>query len=386
MAPPGARPLSGLRVLDLSRLLPGPFLTMVLTDLGADVVKVEDPRLGDYLRTMPPGKDGVGGRFLAVNRDKRSIAVDLKAPAQREVFLALAAKADVVVESFRPGVLAKLGVGWDVLHARNPRLVLCSLSGYGQTGPMRDRAGHDLNYVGLAGVLAMTGLAGGAPVMPGAQIADMASGLWGAIGVLGALVGRERGQEGRWLDVSMTESALSLLAAELGNLPFGARPTRGAELLNGGVACYGVYGTRDGKHLTVAGLEPKFWLAFNQAIGRTADPSDLIAPPARQAEIRADVQARLLTKTRAEWEAIFATVDAACEPVLEPDELAAHPLHAARQVFYGVPHPVIGESVQVRTPVGEPHARSTGPKLGEHTREVVLEWGLVDADATALGA
>ena len=376
--------LAGLRVLDLSRLLPGPYLTMVLSDLGADVVKVEDPRLGDYLRSMPPGRDGVGGRFLAVNRDKRSIAVDLKVPAQREVFLALVEKADVVIESFRPGVMAKLGVGWDVLSARNPKLVLCSLSGYGQTGPYRERAGHDLNYVALAGVLAMNGPTGGAPVPPGVQIADMASGLWGAVGVLAALVGRERGQAGRWIDVSMCEAALALLAAELGNLQFGARPTRGEELLNGGVACYGVYATKDGKYLSVAGLEPKFWAAFNVAIGRAVDPSELVAPPARQATVRAEVAAILLTKTRAEWEVVFAGTDAACEPILEPDELASHPLHQARQVFYGVPHPVVGESVQVRTPVGAPSAKSTGPKLGEHTREVLLEWGLGDAEVDVL--
>lgn len=377
--------LTGLRVLDLSRLLPGPYLTMVLSDLGADVVKVEDPRLGDYLRSMPPGRDGVGGRFLAVNRDKRSIAVDLKVPAQREVFLALVEKADVVIESFRPGVMAKLGVGWDVLAARNPRLVMCSLSGYGQSGPYRERAGHDLNYVALAGVLAMNGPAAGAPVPPGVQIADMASGLWGAVGVLAALVGRERGQAGRWIDVSMCEAAMALLAAELGNLQFGSRPTRGVELLNGGVACYGVYETKDGKYLSVAGLEPKFWAAFNVAIGRPVDPSELVAPPERQAVVRAEIAAILKTKTRAEWEPIFAATDAACEPVLEPEELAAHPLHVARRAFYGVPHAVVGESVQVRTPVGQPSAKSTGPQLGQHTREVLTEWGLGEAEVGALG-
>src|SRR5262245_23824086 len=176
------RPLEGIRVLDLSRLLPGPFLTMILSDLGADVVKVEDPRMGDYMRGVPPAKDGVSGRFLAVNRDKRSIALDLKAPAGREAFLKMVERADVVVESFRPGVMDKLGVGWGALSARNRGVVLCSISGYGQDGPYRDRAGHDLNYVGLAGVLAMGGARGGAPQVPGVQIADLAGGgLWGAV-------------------------------------------------------------------------------------------------------------------------------------------------------------------------------------------------------------
>ena len=238
-------PLAGIRVLDLSRLLPGPFLTMILGDMGADVVKVEDPRLGDYMRGIPPVKGAFSGRFLAVNRNKRSLALDLKAPAGRDAFLRLVARADVVVESFRPGVLDKLGVGWPAIEKANPRAILCSISGYGQDGPYRDRAGHDLNYIGLAGVLAMTGPKGGAPQMPGVQIADLAGGgLWGATAILGALVGRATSGRGRHLDVSMTEGALALLIAELGNLDCGARPTRGAETLNGGLACYGVYAAR----------------------------------------------------------------------------------------------------------------------------------------------
>ena len=181
VASPLADALTGIRVLDLSRLLPGPFLTMVLADMGADVVKVEDPRLGDYLRAVPPSKGGVSGRYLAVNRGKRSIALDLKAAPAREVFLAMVERADVVVESFRPGVMAKLGLGYDVLAARNPKIVVCSISGFGQTGPYTERAGHDLGYIALAGVLAMGGTAGGPPVMPGVQIADLAGGaLWGA--------------------------------------------------------------------------------------------------------------------------------------------------------------------------------------------------------------
>src|SRR5512139_2316876 len=247
MNAPLASALAGIRVLDLSRLLPGPFLTMILADMGADVVKIEDPRVGDYLRAFPPAKGGVSGRFLAVNRGKRSLALDLKAPAARDAFLKMVEQADVVVDSFRPGVMDKLGIGYETLAARNPKIVVCSISGYGQTGPYVHRAGHDLDYIGLAGVLAMTGPAGGAPQMPGVQIADLAGGaLWSATAILGALVGRERSGKGAHLDISMTEGALALLAAELGNLDCGARPTRGTETLNGGMACYGVYATSDG--------------------------------------------------------------------------------------------------------------------------------------------
>ncbi|HTE50629.1 MAG TPA: CaiB/BaiF CoA-transferase family protein [Kofleriaceae bacterium] len=386
-------PLGGVRVLDLSRLLPGPFLTMVLADMGADVVKVEDPRVGDYLRQIPPSKVGMSGRFLAVNRGKRSLALDLKATSGREAFLRMVERADVVVETFRPGVMDRLGVGWGALSARNPRVVLCSISGYGQDGPYVDRAGHDLNYLGLAGVLAMGGAAGGAPAMPGVQIADLAGGaLWGATALLGALVGRERTGRGAHLDVSMTEGALALLAAELGNVDSGAAsPTRGRSTLNGGLACYGVYEAKDGKYVSVGALEPKFWLAFNRAIGRREDLSELAAPPARQEQVRAEVQAILRTRTRDEWTEILAAHDCCCEPVLEMDELRAHPLHRARGVFTEVPGGGAAGSagdtiLQVRTPAGPARTDRLAPRLGEHSREVLAEYGFTEAEIGGLTA
>ncbi|MBI4512309.1 MAG: CoA transferase [Deltaproteobacteria bacterium] len=369
------KPLEGILVLDLSRLLPGPFLTMTLSDLGAEVIKVEDPRGGDYLRTLPPAKHGLSGRFLAVNRNKRSMALDLKSPEGRDAFLKLTETADVVVESFRPGVMDKLGVGWNALSGRNPRLVLCSISGFGQDGPYRDRAGHDLNYLALAGVLAMSGERGGPPRMPGLQIADLAGGaLWAAVGILAALVGRGKTGVGRHVDISMTEGALALLAPEIGNLGFtpdGHVPSRGTESLNGGLAVYGIYRTKDNKYFSVAALEPKFYMAFCEAIGRNPDLADLVAPPDKQDEIRAQIQAVFSQKTRAEWEDVFARVDACCEPVLEVDEVLSHPLHAARRVFFSMEQPGVGSVTQVRTPVGEPTATRPAPGLGEHSSEVL---------------
>lgn len=378
------RCLDGIRVLDLSRLLPGPFLTMVLADMGADVIKIEAPAVGDYLRQIPPLKAGMSGRYLAVNRDKRSLVLDLKSDSGRQALLKMVATADIVIESFRPGVMDKLGIGYSELKASNPTIILCSISGYGQDGAYKTRAGHDLNYIALSGVLAMGGETGGKPVMPGTQIADLAGGaLWGATAVLGALVGREK-TGGRHLDISMTEGALALLAAELGNLDCGVQtPTRGQESLNGGLACYSVYRTLDDKYLSVGALEPKFWMAFNTAIGRKYDAAEVIAPPARQEQIRAEISAILASKTRDEWTKILAASDCCTEPVLELDELQEHPLHTSRNVFFKVPC-AGGEVLQVRTPVGEPQAKHLAPTLGQHSEEVLREFGFEGAELAEL--
>lgn len=378
-----AAALSGIRVLDLSRLLPGPFLTMVLADMGADVVKVEDPRVGDYMRAFPPAKGGISGRYLAVNRGKRSLALDLKTPAGRDALLRMVEKADVVVESFRPGVMDKLGVGYAALAARNPKIVLCSISGYGQTGPYVDRAGHDLNYIGLAGVLAMTGKAGGAPQMPGVQIADLAGGaLWGATAILGALVGRDRTGKGAHLDISMTEGALALLAAEIGNLDCGAKPTRGTETLNGGLACYGVYRAADDRYLAVGALEPKFWIALNQAIGRPPNVAELVGD---QDKVRGELAAIFATKTAAEWMEILGKSDCCVELVTELSELPLHPVHSERGVFFEIDGgDGVGRVLQVRTPVGQPANPTAPPRLGQHTRAVLTEYGFSEDEITGI--
>jgi crotonobetainyl-CoA:carnitine CoA-transferase CaiB-like acyl-CoA transferase len=385
VASPLVDALRGVRVLDLSRLLPGPFLTMVLADMGADVVKVEDPRKGDYVRVLPPMKGPLSGRFIAINRGKRSIALDLKTPAGRAAFERMAARADVIVESFRPGVMDKLGVGYAALAAANPKIVVCSISGYGQTGPYTHRAGHDLNYIGIAGVLAMGGTAGGAPAMPGVQIADLAGGaLWGATAILGALVGRDRTGKGAHLDISMTEGALALLAAELGNYDCGVRPTRGREALNGGLACYGVYRAKD-RWLSVGALEPQFWLALNQAVGRPAKAAELVGDPAAQERVRGELAAIFATKTAAEWTEILAKHDCCVETIYELDELPSHPVHAARDVFFTIDGgDGVGPVMQVRTPVGKPANASPPPRLGQHTREVLAEYGFSDAEIAAL--
>ncbi len=387
VASPLADALTGIRVLDLSRLLPGPFLTMVLADMGADVVKVEDPRVGDYLRALPPAKGGIAGRFLAVNRGKRSLTLDLKNPVARDAFLEMVTKADVVVESFRPGVMAKLGLSYETLAAKNPKIILCSISGFGQTGPYAERAGHDLNYIALAGVLAMGGDADGFPGMPGAQIADLAGGaLWGATAILGALVGRARTNKGAHLDISMTEGALALLAAEVGNMDCGARPTRGKETLNGGLASYSVYKTKDNRYLAVGALEPKFWIALNTAIGRPPNVAEVIGKPAEQAKTRGELAAIFATRTAAEWDEILAKHDCCVEVILEMTELADHPLHRAREVFFSIDGgEAVGPSLQVRTPLGTPTNAGPPPRLGQHSKAVLAEYGFSADQIAALG-
>lgn len=394
------RPLSGVRVLDLSRLLPGPFSTLILSDLGARVDKLEDTHAGDYMRLFPPlvevTRDGaterIAGRFAAINRDKRSICLDLKNPAGRDALLRLLPGYDVLIESFRPGVLARLGLSVEALHACNPRLVVCSISGYGQDGPYRDRAGHDLNYLALAGVLAQSGPSPEAPPHPlPVQLADLGAGaLWAVVQVLAALRAAEHTGKGCHLDVSMCEGSLSFLLPDLGNLEVTQQePPRGADLLTGGVACYRVYTTRDGKFLSVAALEPKFWLALNQVLGRAADVGELVAPPAEQARIAADIQARIGQHTRDEWAARFSQADACVEPVLTPLELKHHPLHAARRVFFSTTPGRDGETAlpQVRTPALPADAVAQvrpPPRQGEHTADILREAGFSDEEIGAL--
>lgn len=374
MTRPG--PLAGLKVLDLSRLLPGPYATLVLADLGADVVKVEEPGGGDYLRWFPPLQDDTSVLFRALNRGKRSVALDLRDPAGRADFLALAAKADVVVESFRPGVLARLGLGWDALHALNPALSLLSISGFGQSGPLSQRAGHDVGYLALAGLLSVSG-GPEAPAPPHAQLADVAGGaLVGLAGLLAALVERARTGQGRWVDASMTEGVMAPLHLLLAPLLTGTgpAPARGRGLLSGERPCYGVYETADGRHLAIGALEPKFWETFCRAVGREDLAASGLDDGEAGARTRAEVAALLRTRPLRDWTALFARHDACVEPVLTADELPAHPVHQARGVFFEA-----ADGRAQRTPVrfadgeGEPATRAA-PALGADRADVFAAW------------
>jgi len=372
--------LSDLRVLDLTRLLPGGFCTMLLADLGAEVLKVEDTAMGDYVRWAPPYYEGAedstkSSLYLSLNRGKRSIRLDLKSEGGRQVLLRLARDYDVLVESFRPGVLDRLGVGYARLRAQNPGLVYCAITGYGQDGPNRDRSGHDMNYLGLNGLLGLTGEADGPPIQSAGQIADLGGGaLMAAFTILAALRERDRSGEGQLLDVSMTDGSqswLALVAAEY--FASGQGPRRGRLNLSGGIICYRPYACADG-YVTLGALEPKFWQAFCRGVGR----EDLIE---RQFETpgsdsHREVEAIFAERSREQWRQFASEHDCCLEPVLELDEALDSELSRAREMVAELDQPGAEETVRVlnfpvklsRTP-GRP--QGPGPALGEHTGEVL---------------
>jgi crotonobetainyl-CoA:carnitine CoA-transferase CaiB-like acyl-CoA transferase len=386
-------PLEGVRVLDLSRLLPGPFASLMLADYGADVVKVEDTGAGDYARAVPPYVEGAeesarSAPFIGLNRNKRSIRLDLKAPEGREALLALLPGADVLLESFRPGVMERLGLGLDVLREHNPAIVHCAISGFGQTGPLTQRPGHDMNYLGLAGVLALNGVRDGAPVAGGVQVADIGGGaLMGVIGILTALRHAERTGEGQSVDISMTDGALSWTAMDAAAALQGERPRRGRTLLTGEHLCYRPYECADG-WITIGALEPKFWRAFCTGVGREdLLPHQFDAPGS---DAHAEVEAIARGRTREEWAAFGAQHDACLEPVWELEEALQSDLVREREMVVELDQP--GASAPVRTlglPIklsgtpGDVHRRPA-PGLGEHTEEVLREAGLDDALIGAL--
>jgi len=377
-------PLSGVRVLDLSRLLPGPFCSQLLADYGADVVKVEDLGPGDYARWSD------GAFFAALNRNKRSIRLDLKHPEGRDAFLTLVGEADVLLESFRPGTLERLGLGHDVLLERRGGLVICAITGYGQGGPYRQRAGHDLNYLAATGVLDICGDAGGPPAMAGVQIADVGGGaLLAAFSILVALRHRDATGEGQVVDVSMAHGALSWLGPLAAEAAAGRSPERGRFALGGGAICYRPYATADARHITLAALEPKFFEAFCRGAGCEHLIAHQFDPPGTPAH--AALEEVFAARTLAEWEAFAAEHDCCLEPVRTVEEALRSPLVRDRGMVVEVGDlEVLGTPVVMsRTPAD--HHRRAAPALGEHTDEVLAEAGIdpprIEAlhDAGAIG-
>ncbi len=389
-------PLAGIRVLDLSRLLPGGFCSLLLADFGAEVLKVEGPDGGDYLRAWPPfypgAAPGAGSApFLALNRNKRSIVLDLRTAGGREVLERLGGAHDVLLESFRPGVLDRLGVGYERLREVNPGLVYCAISGYGQEGALRDRAGHDINYLGRVGLLGLSGEADGPPATSAGQIADLGGGaLLAAFAILAALRERERSGEGQLVDVAMADGALAWLALVAAGYLAGASasapaPARGGLELGGGLVCYRPYRCADG-WVTLGALEPKFWAAWCRGVGRDDLIGGQLEPPG--SAVHRAVEAIFAGRTRAAWEAFGAEHDCCLEPVLGLDEALESEL--GRRMVVELDQPGVAGGVRQlgipvrlsRTP-GDP-ARRPGPGPGEHTAAVLREAGYGAAEIAAL--
>ena len=369
-------PLTGIRVLDLTRLLPGPFCTMLLADMGADVVKVEEPAGGDFMRWTPPLVNGQSALFNAISRNKRSLTLNLKTEAGRDLLLLLVEHANVLVEGNRPGVMERLGLGWEVLHARNPKLVMCSITGYGQEGPFASRAGHDLNYMATSGALSLNGERDGPPLPLAVQVADIGGGgLQPAAAILGALVAVERGSEGRWIDASMMDGAVSWLALALAARGGGEHVGRGDQRLSGRHACYRVYACRGGGFYSVGALEPKFWATLCDSIERPELFELQFAEGADGVRVHEAMESIFLSRTREEWERKLAGLDVCCEPVLELGEVAAHPQVVARGL---IARTKSGVEVRPAIPLRADWRRFDAPGLGEHTAEILAQVG-VDA-------
>jgi crotonobetainyl-CoA:carnitine CoA-transferase CaiB-like acyl-CoA transferase len=373
-------PLDGLKVLDLTRLLPGPFCTMLLADLGADVVKVEEPSGGDPARHYPPLQGDTGSLFLLVNRNKRSVALDLKSDVGRELLLKLIDGADVLVESFRPGVMDRLGLGYDVLHERNPRLIYATLSGFGQSGPYRDRPGHDLNYLALAGVLGYNVDRQGQPVPPGVQVADLGAGTLGALAILAAVIARQDTGRGQAVDVSLFGSAIAWLPTLIAPLfSQGQSLPPGEPMLAGGLAQYDVYATADGRYATLGALEPKFLLNFLNSVGRAELMALAAGGAAQRTRLRAELRAIFASRTQQDWITSLADVDTCFAPVNTLEETLDDPQVQALGLLTSVEHARLGSLPQISPPFAfsetPASVRRPPPDLGEHNAEILGELG-----------
>ncbi|MEH6822663.1 MAG: CaiB/BaiF CoA-transferase family protein [Motiliproteus sp.] len=382
-------PLRSLKVLDLSTLLPGPYATMMLADMGADVLRVEAPGRPELTRFMPPlDENKVSYNHAYLNRSKRSIGLDLKKPEAVEVIKRLVTDYDILIEQFRPGVLDRLGIGYDVLKAINPRLIFCSITGFGQTGPYASRPGHDLNYLAIAGVSSYTGRDGQGPLPLGVQVADIAGGSMHAVaGILAAVIERQHSGKGQMIDISMTDAAFALNGmAGAGALGGGVEPEAGKMLLNGG-SFYDYYQTSDGRYFSVGSLEPQFMALLCDAIG-SPELAKLGMSPKQQDQqlLRDTLTDAFKSRSFDHWQEVFGRLEACVEPVLTVTEAAEHPQLKARHMVVEVPKQDGTTQQQLAHPIKfsrfSPEYSHVGTDLGAHTEQVLEELG-IDHDGVA---
>lgn len=363
-------PLTSLKVLDFSTLLPGPYATMLLADMGAEVLRVEAPDRMELTRVMPPHDGGTSTAHAYLNRGKRSLGIDLKKEGSADVIKELVQDFDIVIEQFRPGVMDRLGIGYDTLKAINPKLIYCAITGYGQTGPYKNRAGHDINYLSLAGVSSHCGRADSGPPPMGIQIADVAGGSHHAVmGILAAVVHRQQTGEGQFVDISMTDAAFALNAMSgAACLAGGQEQKPESSLLNGG-SFYDYYQTRDGRWLSVGSLEPQFSSRLCDTLGLPDIKSFALSQnPEHQQKMKAALKETIAEKTLAQWQEIFADQDACVEPVLTISEAAEHPQLKEREMVIGVDREDGSEQRQIGYPIKFSQtpcsAKHVGRKLG----------------------
>jgi crotonobetainyl-CoA:carnitine CoA-transferase CaiB-like acyl-CoA transferase len=384
-------PLEGVRVLDFSTLLPGPYATQLLADMGAEVLRVEAPNRPDLLKLMPPmvgeGKAKVSAAHASINRNKKSIAVDLKNPQAKGLIERLVAEYDVVVEQFRPGVMQRLGLDFESLSKVNPKLIYCSITGYGQTGPYKDRAGHDINYLALSGLASYSGRKETGPILSATQIADIAGGSHHAVmSILAALYARGNTGQGAYLDISMADAALSLNTMfGAGALVSGADPELGSGMLNGGLF-YDYYQTSDDQYVSVGSLEPNFAMALLQALDLSEWLSKIADQRSEtQQELRSAIANKVAGQTLEHWVSVFGKLDACVEPVLTVNQAAEHPQYKARNMIIDA---VLDNGERVKQIASalpfEKRTATAGAPLGMHTNEVLQALGYSDQDRESL--
>jgi crotonobetainyl-CoA:carnitine CoA-transferase CaiB-like acyl-CoA transferase len=387
-------PLEGIRVLDLTRLIPGAVCTSILADAGAEVVKVEEPEIGDYARQIHPFIKGISSRFLILNRNKKSMALNLKSESGREVFFRLVGSADVLVEGFRPGTMSKLGIGYESLKKLNRKIIYCSVSSFGQEGPYRDVVAHDINILGMAGVLSITGAKGGFPAIPGVQIADSVAGMNGAIAILLSLFRRNITRGGTQIDISMYDSMISWMFDAAGYVFAGAEvPERGDGRLWGGFPNYNIYETKDGKFISVGALEAKFKRSLLERLGWDKFEEDVGTTISQKTSYDEDLQKFLnqvfLSRTRDEWVEELKELNACIGPVNSVEEALTHPATKFRRMVSEIEDPMIGKyrqlgsalksSVELTNP-----NRLLAPMHGQHTRELLTELGYSEEEVNEL--
>lgn len=374
-------PLAGIRVLDLTRVLAGPFASQLLGDMGAEVIKVEQPGEGDMTRHLPPLQNGESHYFLSINRSKRGVSIDLKRPRGRELVLGLAARSDVVIENFRPGVAARLGIDYEAVRAVRTDIVYTSISAYGQTGPFRERSAFDVAMQAMSGAMSLTGEGGGRPVRMGLPMADLATGLFAVSGTLAAIVERQRTGRGQLVDVAMMDSMVGLLTQYAGRYFMTGEDVEKVGSGHPSVIPYGAYETSDG-FIVIANLGEGFWPKIARALGfpelgadpRYATNRDRLA---RKDEVEAMVTTATRGRTTAEWEAIFEREDVPHAPVNRVSEVLNHPSVAAREMVRDVEHATLGRIKTTGRPIrfsGHEHEPlRAAPLMGQHTDEVLTE-------------